>query len=227
MNQSTETILCNAKDWLNQPLKADVPTAIDTSNRIVADLQQLLKEAPTQRQKLGALIGRIKGTQKAIENLEMMDWVDISGGHLAIGHRPSTKMGYDLKLQNTTHVLTLLSEGEQAKTIQSIAKKHDMEWLWFPMTSAQPPGEERLPELTDLFVEMKRILHAGGNIYVHCSAGIHRTGMISLAFLRFLSKDANEAMALLKSLRVKTSEDVGEERVAWVNATAEFLKGSN
>lgn len=138
--------------------------------------------------------------------------MEIEGGSLAIGHRPSSKLATDLKLQNATHILTLLSEGEKA---QSITEKNGLEWLWFPMVSAQPPDEDRNSELLTLFNEMEAVLENSGKIYVHCSVGIHRTGMISYAFLRFLVKDAEEAIKQLKALRVKICEEVEVERVAW------------
>lgn len=224
MDQSPDAIIQSAEAWLTKPIEKDVHSILDVSNELVAALQQLMQEEGASKQKLGVLIGQIKGRQKAITNLEMMDWVPVGGGHLAIGHRPSIKMGADLKLQNTTHVLTLLSEGEQAKSIQAIAVKNRMEWLWFSMESARPPGEERLQELADLFKKMTIILQEGGKIYLHCSAGIHRTGMISYAFLRFLDNDADRALALLKALRTKTSEDVGAERLTWGDEVIQKLK---
>lgn len=215
MDQSLDAIIKSAEAWLTKPIGKDVHSFLDVSNEIVAALQHLMHQEGTSKQEVGALIGQVKGRQKAIANLELMDWAPVGGGQLAIGHRPSVKMGTDLKLQNATHVLTLLSEGEQAKSIQAIAAKNRMEWLWFSMESARPPDEERLQELTNLFKKMTTILQEGGKIYLHCSAGIHRTGMISYAFLRFLDNDADQALALLKALRTKTSEEVGLERIAW------------
>ena len=58
-------------------------------------------------------------------------------------------------------------------------------------------------------------LHKQARIYIHCSAGIHRTGMITHGFLRHAGLDATEARAQLKRLRVVTSESVGEDRMTW------------
>lgn len=223
MDKSLEGIIQSAELWLTNPIQQDIADAISVSRELVIDLVALMKEENAPKQQLGPLLAKIKGMQKAIENLEMMDWVEVEGGCLAIGHRPSTKMGSDLKLQKATHILTLLSEGEKAKSIQSIAIKNNLDWLWFPMESAQPPDEDRYQELAELFQSLKSILDDGGKIYLHCSAGIHRTGMIGFAFLRFLGHDASQAMSTLKALRVKTSEEVGEERVAWGNAVVKNL----
>ncbi|MDW3193950.1 MAG: hypothetical protein R8G66_16370 [Cytophagales bacterium] len=224
MDKSLEAIVQSTESWLANPVQKDIEGALQTSRELVVDLVALIKEENAPKQQIGPLLAKVKGTKKAIENLEMMNWVELGGGHLAIGHRPSTKMGIDLKLQNATHILTLLSEGEQAKTIRSIAIKNSLGWLWFPMESAQPPVEGRYQELAELFKSMQAILDEGGKIYLHCSAGIHRTGMIGFAFLRFLGKDASQSMEMLKALRVKTSEEVGDERVAWGNDYAKLFK---
>ncbi len=215
MIQTPETFIKSVETWLSKPINNDVEEAVSSSRDFVEGLVELMKEETAPKQQLGALLGKVKSLQKAITNLDFMDWVEVAGGHLAIGHRPGAKMGIDLKLQNASHILTLLSEGEQAKSIQSIANKNGLDWLWFPMETAQPPGDDRHLELKDLFRKMQSILRDEGKIYLHCSAGIHRTGMISYAFLRFLGKESNESLDLLKAMRLKTSEEVGEERLAW------------
>lgn len=214
----------SAASWLKQPIKTDVDAALQNSRELVVDLVALMKQPNSPKQLVGPVLAQVRSTQKSIENMAMMDWVSVEGGQLAIGHRPGSKMGSDLKLQKTTHILTLLSEGEQAKAIRALAKKNDIEWLWFPMESAQPPEKKRYKELVKLFLQMQSILEKGGKIYLHCSAGIHRTGMISYAFLRYMGNDARSALALLKTLRAKTSESVGEERVAWGDDVVSTLK---
>src|SRR5690606_31239180 len=94
-------------------------------------------------------------------------------------------------------------------------EKSGMGWLWFPMESAQPIAEERYEELARLFRQMENILNQNGRIYIHCSAGIHRTGMITYAFLIYLGLGKEAAQLKLKELRGTTMENVGEERLAW------------
>jgi protein tyrosine/serine phosphatase len=50
---------------------------------------------------------------------------------------------------------------------------------------------------------------------IHCSAGIHRTGMIANALLRSLGLTADEAKAGLLTMRQVTHDGVGEHRLAW------------
>lgn len=221
-----ETQVQNAQAWLNSPFNGNLDESLAFSNELLTALQALITQNDEFKRTLGPLIGKIKGTQKALMAIELMDWVPVNKGHLAIGHRPSAKLVSDLKLQNATHILTLLSEHEGALLIRSTTIQQQMEWLWFPMESAKPPTEEQLTVLAQIFVEMNEILNNGGNIYLHCSAGIHRTGMISYAFLRFIGNEHEEAIQLLQALRTVTGDGVGEERVAWGNSIQEKLKAS-
>jgi protein-tyrosine phosphatase len=219
-----ETQIQNAQAWLNSPFNGSLDESLAFSNELLLALQKLITQNDDLKRTLGPLIGKIKGTQKTLMAIELVDWVSINKGHLAIGHRPSAKLVSDLKLQNATHILTLLSEHEGALMIKTTTTQQQMEWLWFPMESAKPPTEEQLKVLAQVFVKMNEILNNGGNIYLHCSAGIHRTGMISYAFLRFIGNEHGEAIQLLQSLRTVTGDGVGEERVAWGNSIQEQLK---
>ena len=130
----------------------------------------------------------------------------------------------DLKLQNTTHLLTLLSEDEGSGDIKTLTEKSGLRWLWFPMKSAGNPSDDRYQELATLFLNMQKILSEGGKIYIHCSAGIHRTGMITFAFLRFIGLNEDQAQIKLAELRSTTREGVGEDRMKWGNSVFNQLQ---
>src|SRR5687768_11831120 len=83
-----------------------------------------------------------------------------------------------------THVLTLLSEREGAQSIGAAASRAGLAWIWFPLDNADPLDEGRDPEVRELFDRVGRLLEEGSSVVIHCSAGIHRTGMIGYALLR-------------------------------------------
>jgi protein tyrosine/serine phosphatase len=59
------------------------------------------------------------------------------------------------------------------------------------------------------------LIAAGGRLVVHCSAGIHRTGMFGYALLRQFGLDPEVARAKLAELRQVTAHGVGPDRLAW------------
>ncbi len=72
------------------------------------------------------------------------------------------------------------------------------------METAKPIEQNRFNELVDLLSSMEQILNNKGKIYMHCSAGIHRTGMIGYCFLRYIGNDVKLSKHLLEKLRDKT-----------------------
>lgn len=220
----SQEIVHETEEWLKKPVHTSLQEAISVAEELLAGLHAEMQAGEASRKTIGALIGRVKGMQKQLRSVEMMNWVEAGQGALAIGHRPGGRLITDLKLQNATHILTLLSEHEGGKLISSQAKKAGMEWLWFPMESANPPAEDRYQELADLFRTMQDIVNNGGRIYIHCSAGIHRTGMITYTFLRFCGLDAEAASKKLQALRPVTGDGVGDERMEWGNSVYEALQ---
>ncbi|KYG71649.1 protein-tyrosine phosphatase [Roseivirga ehrenbergii] len=221
---TTNKLVESATVWLSNPIPSCPKEAIQNANALLTDLQSAVDKNRSSKQIIGPLLGKVKAMQKRITKMELVNWVAIGNGHLAIGHRPSTKLTEDLKLQNGTHILTLLSENEGAEKIKTLTAKSNLNWLWLPMESAKPIAEERTQELGALLSGMKGILEQGGKIYLHCSAGIHRTGMITYAFLRFTGLSTEDAMQKLKELRPDTYEGVGEERTAWGEEIVKKLK---
>lgn len=138
----------------------------------------------------------------------VLTWQPVAGGHLAIGHKPGRKLREQLEAQGCSLVVNLLSPAESSAS-ESTRR------IRLPLEGAAPPGPERTAEIVAVFERMLAELGEGGRVYLHCSAGLHRTGMIANAFLRWLGYSASDAFGLLGELRPLTAEQVGEERLRW------------
>lgn len=164
---------------------------------------------------LGPLIGRLKRARHRLESTPPLGWVAVGGGQLALGHRPGREGPAELRLQGATHLVTLLSESEGAEAIGAAAREAGLEWRWLPMPSARVPEASEEARYREALAELAALLEDGARLYLHCSAGIHRTGMIGFALLRRMGYPEEEARALLRALREETAAGVGEERLAW------------
>ncbi len=149
--------------------------------------------------------------------------MDVLDGSIIIGHRPGIRAIKALGRKGVTHLVTLMSESEGATSIGEAVREENIRWIWFSMKTGNPLGKKRIPELKRLFIEIADALNSGGMVYVHCSAGIHRTGMIVYAFLRRSGFPENQAHDMLNALRLVTAESVGEERLAWGDRLAESM----
>jgi hypothetical protein len=79
----------------------------------------------------------------------------------------------------------------------------------------------RKPEICDALQKMSAILGNGGRIFLHCSAGIHRTGMIAAALFFHLGHDETQTLGALTALRAITAADVGAARIHWAQSFAQ------
>jgi hypothetical protein len=187
-----------------------------------------IKEDPSKGKELGVLLSRIKQASKAVNLHTALNWVQVGNGFLAIGHKPGGKISFGgLKNEGTTALLTLLHENEGAAAIGKQTETVNIAWIWFPFSASSPhEGEaitevyslcEAIAEVYNLYNQLSDLIINGAKIYIHCSAGIHRTGMITYGFLRFLGKSSIEAFEILKSLRAVTADQVGADRLLWAD----------
>jgi protein-tyrosine phosphatase len=142
----------------------------------------------------------------------LLHWFPVGGGALALGPRPG-KRTYPA-LRDATDVLTLLTAEEGALAIQAEIERLGLRFWHLPLPNGKPFPPERDAAIRECFVPLRARLGEGARLYVHCAAGIHRTGMIGGALLYFLGLGDAEVRAALAALRSHTAEGVGEERLA-------------
>lgn len=146
--------------------------------------------------------------------------VPVAGGALALTHRPKLKAIPALRGLGATHLVTLLAEREGAQQIGDAATAAGLTWLWTPLDGGDVPDAARTAELRPRLIEIAAVIAGGGKVIVHCSAGIHRTGMIGYALLRQLGLSADAARQKLSALRGVTAEGVGSDRLTWGDSLA-------
>lgn len=213
MRCRTETLLREADEFLN-----------GTSSLLRRDLSDLIQRVeghlalnPLAGRTLGPALGGLKAKLNELKSAPDIRWVNVRRGSMAIGHRPKKKSLPGFPAAGVTSLLTLLSESEGAKEIGEQCQRHGIVWHWLPFVSGDPPPSKRNKEIAETFERLKNELDTGGQIFVHCSAGIHRTGMITLAILRYLELSKLEADRLLNELRPHTAENVGSQRREWAS----------
>jgi len=190
------------------------------SEVVVQDITERIKAAikadPSKGKELGELFGKIRQASKSRPEPTGITWVPTGKGSLGIGHKPGGKISFEgLKQEGVSVVLTLLQENEGAPLIGKQLEHAGMDWIWFPFSASNPLQGDDLVQVHNLFKKLSDLLNRESRIYIHCSAGIHRTGMITYGLLRFLGNDKQVAMKLLQSLREVTSSQVGEDRLVW------------
>lgn len=142
-------------------------------------------------------------------------FVPLAAGALALGPRLGKHRYLPLEQAGCTAVMTLLSAAEDVDRIATAVHERGWTWVWMPLRNGEPPLPERDAELRAKLDEAVALLHAGARIYLHCAAGLHRTGMIATALLRMVEGPAVDHVARIHAMRPATAAELRDDRVAW------------
>jgi protein-tyrosine phosphatase len=146
--------------------------------------------------------------------------ITIGAGAVAITHRPKVKLLPTMRSAGVTHLVTLLSKREGALVMGSAARAAGLEWIWVDLANGQQPSPPRHHEIVTALTTLVTLVRNGSKVVIHCSAGIHRTGMFTYALLRAYGLDTDEAISTMTRLRTATAEGVGEQRLTWAEDLA-------
>jgi hypothetical protein len=155
-----------------------------------------------------------------VEKTGRLTFVRILSGALAIGHRPPLRALKHMRQAGVTHIVTVLSDRERPQPIAEAARSTGLQWIWIRLGSTKNLPARAKPDIALALQSIASVLEGGGRIYLHCSAGIHRTGMIAAALLFSLGRSDDEVSEMLTLLRPVTAEGLGSERFDWARSFA-------
>lgn len=127
-------------------------------------------------------------------------------GQLALSERPKIKEIKKLKTDNCTRVVSLLGRrGENAHQIGSEVEAQGMLWDWIKVGTATdlPPMETVL--LKNAATTIATALKSGESVIIHCSAGLHRTGILAYCILRNGGMTSDESLSAIGMMREETA----------------------
>lgn len=135
----------------------------------------------------------------------------LGAGRLALSERPKVKEISDLADIGCHQVVTILSVKDRPQNIGIAVETCGMQWHWLKVTHAG----KITPQESLLFKSMVHVIYQailqGQSILVHCSAGLHRTGMFAYALLRYANFGREDALKLIGNIRPATQEALEEK----------------
>ena len=130
--------------------------------------------------------------------------------------RPSLKQLANFKNNYKINIiLTLQGLDEKPEEIHKACDENGIEWLHFPEMGA---GKFTLIKIKEKLVEFyiylfKRMQSEQIRLFVHCAAGVHRTGVFLYGLIRLSGENEENSYSLLKDIRHTTYLNVGKERI--------------
>lgn len=131
------------------------------------------------------------------------------------------------KEHNANYILTIQGTKEQPEIIGQYCNEvsPDIHWEHLPLRGAsmsyfmrEPIQKQILNYIISLYDYIKQ--HNNTVIFIHCAAGVHRTGTMLYTILRGSGENKEKAMEIIKNIRIETFRNVGENRIKYAE---EFL----
>lgn len=147
-------------------------------------------------------------------------FVQVGPGRLALYHRPRRTDFPLLHQMGCTHVVTLLKDSEGARRYGDLARLAGLEWMWIPIPNGKYPEGEVHKGLLEAIPNLSQLLDEGSSILIHCSAGIHRTGLVAYALPRWRGLESRPPMKIISQIRKETADGMMEKRMRWGDENA-------
>lgn len=145
------------------------------------------------------------------------NWVPVGAGRLGLDHRPKRASLPLFKATGCDVVVTLLAAREGAEQIGLQVQQAGMEWVWLPLENANLPQGETHDRLAAAVTMLSARLDQGQTLLIHCSAGIHRTGMLAYGLLRWRGLADAECLLIMSEARRITAEGLIPKRKKWAD----------
>lgn len=132
--------------------------------------------------------------------------------------RPTGKDIKSMKLvYGVNCVLTLQHAKEKPEEIKKICEENKLKWLHIELAGATIPYFQKSENQKLLISSLKNLTQIlrnfSVNLFIHCAAGLHRTGIVVYSLLRIFGETPESALQALEYIRSETRKEVGEKRI--------------
>ncbi|HFE66322.1 MAG TPA: hypothetical protein ENJ93_03580 [Chloroflexi bacterium] len=161
---------------------------------------------------------------KRLYKSKEIHFIPLQEGRLGIGGRPGLGKVAQFPELGIDVVVTLLKEKEKdVPALGEAVQRQGIAWIWFPLAASQLPTDPAsLQKTTTLFDRLQEQLAAGKTIFIHCAAGVHRTGAFTNAFLQYQGYDPATSRQLVKEMREVTAREAVVKHWRWADVILQY-----
>ena len=166
-------------------------------------------------------------SKKQIQNKKTFNFYTLKNGSQISCHgRPKESDIKRLKEEyKVNYILTIQHENEKPETIKKYTEDiKDITWQNLPLRGANMAvfmNKEVQKMIIDNILILLNVMKKNKIVlFIHCAAGIHRTGTILYTILRLCDESIESSMEAMKFIRIDTFRKCGDNRLKYAE---EFL----
>jgi len=132
--------------------------------------------------------------------------------------RPTPKQVRSMcQMYKVNYCLTLQKQKENPQDVLKYCQDNGIQWQLIELDGANiayMKKKEVLTRIVDgLFLVCQKLLTENLVLFIHCAAGLHRTGTVLYSLLRVFGETPESSFAALGIIREDTQREVGNERI--------------
>lgn len=146
-------------------------------------------------------------------------------GYLQAGPRPTLEEANKF-FKDVDVVVTLQLENENIDEISNLCNSISVKWLWVPIRAVNwelIKNHSLFSGISEGILRVKEFLENGLRVFIHCAAGIHRTGLFIYILLRTCYLSEEDTITTIKKLRPIILQKIGKHRI---ELAEEFFQNS-
>jgi protein-tyrosine phosphatase len=105
----------------------------------------------------------------------------------------------------------LLEAGAPVHLLMEELAGHSVEWLHLPICDMMAPDERFEKAWVDLWPRLDRTFQEGGRVFIHCYAGLGRTGTVASLILMQYGFSARDAIQQVRAARPGSIQSFEQE----------------
>lgn len=116
----------------------------------------------------------------------------------------------------------LASAGAPVKVLAGELKIHGVDWHHLPICDLGAPDERFETAWVDLWPRMDRLLQQQGRVFIHCYAGLGRTGTVAALILMQYGLNASDALRAVRAARPGSIQSIEQEHYLSMTGKRQF-----
>lgn len=145
--------------------------------------------------------------ERKVSNYKIQKAIWFDNEPLTLGPRPKLKNIKNLPQQV---IFTLLNPEEHPEDIKQATLKAGKAWVHAPL-DARGHSMSDWSNWLEAAIALKKVLDAGATVYLHCAAGIHRTGSLTYLYYRLDGYGTHESQRKVFKLRPVIEDQIGDK----------------